>query len=340
MTRFVALVALALIAALGPTRPAGAADKAVLALPAVNMGFAPAYIAADQGFWSKRGLEVKIVEITGIGAMNAVLAKSAEFSVSSGMTIVRANIRGRKVIEIAHMYDGLIEELVISRKQAEAAGVTLASPVEKRAALLKGKKIALGGANTLPHAYLRMFARKGGIDPERDFQIAVMQPDAALAALKGEKIDGFVQTLPQPLQAVQDGSGVLISSGLRGGEGDRGDFPNLVPMALNGIMTRPDLCEEKPTLCTAMVAGIAEGMRYMNDHQAEALAILAKRIRGMDPTVFKEAFDLLVKWMPKTPHMDEQKFARAQEVMLIGKMIKPSEKLTSFTSVYTNKYVP
>src|SRR3954463_16186460 len=138
------------------------AEEVVLALPAVNLGFAAAYVAADKGYWSRQGLEVKMPVISGIGSMNAVLSKSAQFSISSGLTIIRANIRGQKVVQIAETYDGLLEELVVSKKEAEAAGLNEHSPIEKRAQFLKGKKIAIAGANALPHGYLRLFARKGG----------------------------------------------------------------------------------------------------------------------------------------------------------------------------------
>jgi len=304
------------------------------------MGFSPAYVAAHEGYWKDAGLNVKIIVVSGIGSMNAVLAKSADFTISSGLTIVRANIRGQKVIQVAHTFDGLIEELVVSKKLADAAHITIDSPIEKRAQLIKGKKIAVGGtANALPHGYLRLFARKGGIDPDKEVQIALMAPDAAAAALKSGQIDGFVETLPQPLSAVHDGYGTLLSSGLRGGKDDRGEFPELVPMALNGVMTRPDECEQKPSVCERFVAGIAKAMAFLHQHKKESLAILQKAIPGMDPTVFAEAFDLLVKWMPTKPLSSDDRFAKAQEVMVIAHMIKPEEKLKSFKDIYTNKFV-
>ena len=73
-----AALPLALVAGLafGLVRPALAAemDHATIALPAITFAFAPVYIAQDEGFWAKRGLEVKSPVITGIGAMNAVSA--------------------------------------------------------------------------------------------------------------------------------------------------------------------------------------------------------------------------------------------------------------------------
>jgi len=340
-TRRAALGALALVFAVALVRPVAAQQEDVtLALPATNLGFAPAYIADAKGFWKEAGLNVKMPVITGIGAMNALLAKSVEFCISSGLTIIRANIRGQKVMQVANTYDGLIVELVVAKKLADAAGITIDSPIAQRAAALKGKKIAVGGTpNALPHGYLRLFARKGGIDPERDVQIAVMQPEAAHAAVRSGAIDGFVETLPQPLTAIRQGYGTLISSGLRGGPGGNGDFPELLPLALNGIMTRPDLCQEKPALCAKFVGGIVKALAFLHDSPKESVAILHKVIPGMDEAILEEAFALTIKSTPRSPASDDARFAKAQELMVIARMIKAEEKLSSFQNLYTNKFI-
>lgn len=166
-----------------------------------------------------------------------------------------------------------------------------------------------------------------------------MQPDAAHAALKSGQIDGFSETLPQPISAIHDGSGALLSSGLRYGVGDKGDFPELVPLALNGVMTRADYCLEKESVCARFVAGIEDAMKFIHANPKESLAILHKAIPGMDPAVFEEAFNLTVKWMPTAGTSDEGRFVKAQEVMITAGMIKPEEKLASFKDLYTNKYV-
>jgi len=337
MPRRSILLAVAAFTAVGLVRPAAAADdEAVLALPALNLGFATSYIAEGAGFWTKAGLKVKIVEINGVGAMNAVLSKSADFSNSSGATIIRANIRGQKVMTIANTFTGLIHEMVVSKKLADAAGVSLSSSVEKRAQAIKGKKIAINSANAIPHGMLRLLARKGGIDPERDVTVAIMAPEASFAALKSGAIDGFVQSLPWSLIPPHDGYGVLLASNLR----DKPDFPELIPQVFNGIVTRPELCDQKPTVCERLVSGYTQAMAYMNDHPKESLAILAKRMPGEDPAALAEGFKLMVPWTPRSGgRMDEEGWRRAQELMLIAGMIKPDEQLKSFEAIYTNKYI-
>jgi ABC-type nitrate/sulfonate/bicarbonate transport system substrate-binding protein len=278
---------------------------------------------------------VKIVEIQGVGAMNAVLSKSADFSNSSGATIIRANIRGQKVVAIANTFTGLIHEMVVSNKLAQDAGITRDSPIEKRAQALKGKKIAINAPNAIPHGMVRLFARKGGIDPERDLTVAIMAPEASFAALKSGAIDAFVQSLPWSLMPPRQGFGVSMMSNLR----NNPDFPDLIPQIFNGIVTRPDMCTEKPTVCERLIAGYTEAMVWMHDKPKESLAILAKRLPGEDTAVLEEGFKLMVGWTPRAGRMDDAGWAKAQELMVIAGMIKAEEKLASFKDIYTNAYI-
>jgi hypothetical protein len=44
------------------------------------------------------------------------------------------------------------------------------------------------------------------------------------------------------------------------------------------------------------------------------------------------------KWTPRTMRISDKGIANAQELMVIGGMLKPEEKLASFAEIYTNKY--
>lgn len=308
-------------------------DEVTCAMPAITFAFAPAYIAQDMDFWSKQGLEVKLPVITGIGAMNAVLSRNAEFSISSMPTVIRANARGQKVTAIGGALEGTAVEIVLRKDLAEAAGITHGMPVDKRAQALKGRTVALLAPNTIVHAYLRYFSRRGGVDPERDFKIAIMSQDASIAALKSRDVDAMANVLPYSTITIHNGSAALLSSG------PQGDLPELLPFQLNGIIARSDYCDQKPKTCTAMVAGYTEAMRFLHDRSDEAKAILRKRIPNMEDGPFEEAFMLTKRWTPTTMRIDERGLANAQELMLNGGMLKPDEKLTSFERIYTNKYV-
>jgi ABC-type nitrate/sulfonate/bicarbonate transport system substrate-binding protein len=143
----------------------------------------------------------------------------------------------------------------------------------------------------------------------------------------------MAQVLPYSTIAIHNGTAMMLTSG------PRGDIPELDPFALNGITALPGYCEQKPVVCSKMVDGYAEAMTYLHAHPKEAGDILKKRMPGMDPGAFDDAFAMTRKWTPKTMKMSDQGLKNAQELMIIGGMLKAEEKLASFGEIYTNKYV-
>ena len=78
------LAGIGLVGLSAEAMPASATtEKATVALPAPVVLFLSVYAAQDY-FWPKEGLDVKVIYIAGVGSMNAVISGSAEFSLSSG----------------------------------------------------------------------------------------------------------------------------------------------------------------------------------------------------------------------------------------------------------------
>jgi ABC-type nitrate/sulfonate/bicarbonate transport system substrate-binding protein len=327
-------ISLLVACSLGASAAGAAApvEETTMALPALTIGFAPTYIADAKGLWTRRGLKVTLHDIVGIGSMNAVLAGSIDFSNSSGPTIIRAHARGQKVLGIGSTLDGLPFELVVSQSLAKSAGVDDKSPFDKRMQALKGKKISLTSPNTIPHAYLRYILHKAGLNPERDVTVVSMPPDAGIAALKSGTTDGYVQGPPWPLIAIKQANGVRLASALRG------DLPDMLPFAFNVVVTRPEVCEKRPSVCQKLMEGYVEAMNFMHENPQESLAILAKKMPKVDAAVLQESFDLINNVTPKTAQMNVKGLEHAQELMLVGGMLKPDEKLKSFDPIFSNKY--
>jgi ABC-type nitrate/sulfonate/bicarbonate transport system substrate-binding protein len=325
-------IATAALAFLAAPAAAQQMEETSMTLPALTLGFSPTYIADELGFWTKRGLKVNMHSITGIGSMNAVLSGSVDFTNSSGPTVIRANIRGQKVLGIGSTYDALPFEIVVRQEIADAAGVTETSPIEKRAQAIKGKKISLTSPNTIPHGYLRFFARKGGLNPDRDIQLASMAAEAGLAALRSAATDGYVQGPPWTVVATHQNLAVRLDSSLRG------QMPEMHPFAYNIVAAKPETCEKKPTVCQKLMDGYLEGMIYLLDHPKESLAILVKRMPGGQQAAFEEAFELTRKGTPRTTKINPKGMENAQELSVDGLMIKPEEKLANFDGIFTNKF--
>jgi NitT/TauT family transport system substrate-binding protein len=326
------IVAAAISAAPPPAH--AVVEETSLALPALALIFSPIYVADAKGFWTKHELKVTLHDIVGIGSMNAVFANSVDFSSSSGPTVIRAFVRGQKVLAIGETLQMLPFEVVLRKQVADELGITPQSPADKRAQSLKGKKVTMISPNTIVHAYLRYFLRQHGVDPERDITIANMPPEAGLAALKTGAIDAYNQGLPWTEIAVQQGLGVRLSSV------SLGDLNDLSPISSNVIDTRADFCNQKPSVCTKMMQGVTDAMRFILDNPKESVEILEKKMPGLEHSVFVNSFEAIRKGTPRSSKITEKSMANAQKLMLQGGMMKDDEKLASFKDIYTDKYAP
>lgn len=327
-----ARVTATLVAALviGHGAAAAGMQKVSVALPVTSLTFSPNYVAEAEGFWKKQGLDVTLHNIAGVGAMNAVLAGSIDFSNSSGPVVLRANIRGAKVQGIGVLLNGLPLAISVPPGMLKKAGLTLDSPVAARAKLLKGKTVTVVAPNTIPHIYLRYFARKGGLDPERDLTVTSMSPVEGLAALKSGRVQGYVQSAPWPQIAEKEGVGVYLSVAR--------DLPEFSPLAYNVVVTKTGFCDTKPDICTRMMAGYAEAMKFMHDHPEKAVTDLHAVMKRVDADVIASALKLIAGLTPSSTKFSLAELEHAQDLMIAGGMIKSSERLASFDGVYTNKY--
>src|SRR5262249_12432415 len=109
------------LAATAVAVPVARAEGATLAIPGQDVLFLARYIADDQHLWQKQGLNVKILDIIGIGSMNAVIAGSADFSMGSGPTITRAWARGQKVVALLTAISQSGQSIVLRKEIADAA---------------------------------------------------------------------------------------------------------------------------------------------------------------------------------------------------------------------------
>src|ERR1700761_8637591 len=173
------------------TGPAMAQLHTSLALPSITPGFTAIYVAQDRGFWKEQGLDVTVSQIAGVGTINAVIAGSIDFSGSTAGTLIRAAAAGQRMMAIANLTDRPMHEIVLRNDVAAARGFDPAAPLAKRAALLKGLRIAVDAINTINHGFLRYVARKGGLDADNDLTAAPMQSPTMAAALASHAIDGM-----------------------------------------------------------------------------------------------------------------------------------------------------
>src|SRR5262245_13369944 len=324
---------LSLIAALMMATPVSAQPKleeGVMAVPVVSLSFSLGYLADDLNLWEKHGVRIKTVQISGIGAMNAVIAGSADFTQSSGSAVTRAAARGQKLVGIVGTINRPSVQVVLRKDLAP--GFDPKAPLEKRVQALRGRTIAVDAINSVIHAYVRYIAKRAGFDPE-EIRIAVLQPPNMLAGLQTRQIDGFAMAPPWVQKPLLDGEVVMIASG------PDGDPAELAPFANTLVATKPDTCVKRRALCEGVGETFREAASVMFDRKDEALALLKKRFPALDDRQLAVAFDDIRKITPRDLRLTAQGFENAERFNVEAGLLKPEEKLSSYDNFFTDEYV-
>jgi ABC-type nitrate/sulfonate/bicarbonate transport system substrate-binding protein len=313
--------------------PAMAQLHTSLALPSITPGFTAIYVAQDRGFWKSQGLDVTVSQIAGVGTINAVIAGSIDFSGSTAGTLIRAAVAGQRMMAIANLTDRPMDEVVLRKDIAAERGFDPAVSLAKRAAMVKGLRIAVDAINTINHGFLRYVARKGGLDADQDVTVAPMQSPTMAAALAAKAIDGFSVSQPWTTAVIVDGVAVRLVSV------PAGDFPELVPFGGGIIVTRPDFCRQQREICMKLGHGIVEAAQFMKDDPAETLAILKPRFGTLDEKTLDAAFQSYRAATPFSLAPTAAILASSQNFEINTGLTKPEDKLASFEGMYSGDFV-
>jgi NitT/TauT family transport system substrate-binding protein len=335
MTTFhrAAVAALALLVAptalLAPALAEG--EHTTLAIPGVTIGFITRYIADDEGLWKKQGLDVKVLNIAGIGSMNAVIAGSVDFSMSSGPSITRAWAKGQHLVALATAIDQSDEDIVIRKDIADAGHFDPKAPLKERGKLLKGLTIAVGGIGAIPDIVLKVVQIQAGLS--RDSVTATpMQPPEYMAAFQRKAIDGFVSGPPFIQQAVVAGTGVVLS------DSARGEPIEYSPQSAGLLLTRGDFCAGHRSICEKMVHGIVEAAKFLHEHRAESIAVAKKHFGTYSDEVLAQSIDMLTAMTPSPPITTPQMLENGDRINIAAGFLKESDKLSDYKPLIDNQF--
>ncbi|HEX3970752.1 MAG TPA: ABC transporter substrate-binding protein [Stellaceae bacterium] len=329
--------ALAVSAALGAAvaaQPAHAADlmQSTMAIPVTSLGFMMEFVAEDMHFYEKHGVAMKTTQINGLGSINALIAGSVDFAQPSGVSLTRAASKGQNLLAIVQLTDRIVVQVVLRKEIAEAGHFDPKAPLAKRAALLKGHTIAVDSINSIIDAYLGLLAKQGGFTHD-DMHVAPMEPPEMISAFAAKRIDGFAMSLPWTLEPVIEGTAVKLASG------PDGDTIGLDPFTNTVVAAKPETCEKKPQLCEAVGQAFKETSAWMHEHPDDAEALLKKRFATLDPKVFHASFETELKITPNPPVPTAKGIENTDNYNIEAGLMKPSEKRTDYTKLFTDKYV-
>lgn len=308
------------------------AEQTILAIPGQNVLFLSRYIAEDMHLWEQQGLDVKVLNIIGIGSMNAVIAGSADFSMGSGPTITRAVAHGQKVVALLTAISESGQSIVIRRDVADAAHFDASAPITLRGQVLKGKTIAIGGVGAIPDLVLKAVAKDAGLAPDQVIATP-MQPPEFMAAFAAKQIDGFSNSPPFTEQVLIDGSGVMVS------DTRLGEPKEFSPVSAALLLARADFCPAHRAVCEKMVHGLFAATRIIRDNKDDTLAVMKAHFGTYDDKVLQAAYETVKAMTFDPPITTTQDLENGDNMNIAAGFMKPEDKLADYQALIDNEFI-
>lgn len=278
-----------LLALLLQALPAGAADtqKIVLAHGALNARIAPLWIAHEQKFFSKYGVDSTVILVRQIQIMISGLGTGEiDLALTSGSTLLGAAAGGFDAKMVAALNSKVTYDLV-------------AAPAIKTAKDLRGKRFgvqAFGGG-------LWMGAMLGleslGVDPQRD-HINVLQvgnQSVIAQALEAGSIDAAALDGVFSRMLRQKGFNVLAEFGHA-----------TIPTIGLGLIAKTSLIRERQAPLDGALRGLSESVAFTlsSKNKPTVLKTIMQHLRISDPTAAEEGYQDLITGLDKklTPSVD------------------------------------
>jgi len=241
------------------------AKRAVLSQAFQSMLYLPLYVAIDQGFFAQQGLDlVKETAGSPTVALNAVISKSADFSLHGPEWAAIAASKGAPVHVIANVVNG-------------AAVWIAATPDFKFTSVkaLKGKNVVTGTMPTTSTSLFIKLLKENGMNASSDVNMIQVPIGTEPGPFMAHQAKVAVMYEPGLDQVVAKGMKVVIG------------FPKLYgAYAFSAIAARKDV---DPESAQRLVKGLEMAMRFMPTHEARTLTVAKQEFPNLDPTVVEAA---------------------------------------------------
>ncbi len=275
---FIVALILGLELSMAAAGPAQELKKVRFGYPSLGFRQGHIWVAKDEGFFKKYGLDVEPIFLRG-GQMAIQALASGDPPLMSIGQVVQASLAGHDLVLIGGVeiyYDSTV----------------FARPEITRLEQLKGKRIGISGYGAATHFAALILANHLKLDPDKDWQLVPGGPDAErIAAMSANKIDAGVfnsSTLPI---AKRMGLVELVR------------IPDLkVEVQGNGMATTRAYIKSNRDVVKSALKGYIEGIHSIFSNKAGALKVFGKYMRTNDAEVLETSYQAYVTTTPKKPY--------------------------------------
>lgn len=263
------------------------------------------------GYFEKMGVSVKS-SASNRGTNIAALQGGVDVVLGSMEEPVRSRAQGMTIRTFTATCNKWASHLLLKKEILDRAGVTQASPLDQKLAMLKGIRLGTTGPGAAPDAMARYFAHLAGLNAERDLRLVTTgNGPPQIAATQQGAIDGFIATSPTSDIATQRAGCAYLFQNVLNPPPQIAEFQYIVSST------------HEQTLKTKRDALV----RY-----TQGLALALRRMRE-DPAAFKE-WARVTLFADTVPDLFEEAYANNSKIFFAEP--RPNEELFKRNLVVTN----
>jgi hypothetical protein len=122
-------------------------------------------------------------------------------------------------------------------------------------------------------------------------------------------------------------------------DGTNGEPKELLPLAAGLLVTRPQICSDRRTLCEKMGHSILVATRFLLERKPEAQAILKKRFPAVNDAVLESAFEAVTRMTQSPPSITLIALQNGDLMNSEAGFLKPEDKVQSYDGLFTNEFL-
>jgi len=314
----------------------GKAVKLTFTEPARLLSVAPLYVAIEQGFFEKEGIEAEIVSGGGGAQVIAsVLSGEAQFAVSGPRSMFTPLDKGEDLLAIQSLNSALTYQITLSKQYQKKKNVSKDSSLEDRVASLNGATIGTNLVGDSGDVYTRHLMQMHGVDPNTLKTVKLAGDGSKIGGMQEGIVDGGIASPPMGLQAeskdIGDQYKVINTS----------EEPMYGNMVWEAVFAKKEYLEENHETSLKVVRAIGQGMEFTRNNPREAAESIVSYFDGIDVDILEESLIGLKSTFKGYGEMNQEAWDNAQDPLVeFGKISGVSTKQdTTEDVIWTNSYI-
>jgi NitT/TauT family transport system substrate-binding protein len=244
------------------------ARKVTVAVPVLDVTQSALFVARDQGYFQKEGLDVELILMRGGVANQALIGGNVEFT-----TVPTAGLQAA--------LQGAPLKVVLSTFHKPMFWL-YSRPQIRSVKELHNKKIAVSSLGAAGDSALRELIKKNGMDENRDVAVLAIGSTATrLAALSAGVVDAAMMTFSHNITAAESGFRELVSF-----------IVSDIIQLQGAIVTRDALLNTELAVVEKFLRATIKGINYYSTNRSGAIQILARDVKTQESLAAK-IYDLV-----------------------------------------------